>query len=91
MLIKEANPTPIRNEDMLVISGSSPSDHPKAKIILPKSITNKIPWLADGGSLFVTFSANLLKGISIASKIRTFSGDKKVIYFFIKMLAFNLL
>jgi hypothetical protein len=43
MLIKEANPTPIRNEDMLVISGSSPSDHPKAKIILPKSITNKIP------------------------------------------------
>ena len=68
MLIKDANPIPIKKEFMLVTSGSNPSAHAKAIIILPISITNKIAWLADGGNLFVIFNANLLKGINIASK-----------------------
>ena len=43
MLITDASPIPIKKDFMLVISGSNPSAHDMANIILPISITNKIP------------------------------------------------
>lgn len=43
MLIKDANPIPIKKEFMLVTSGSNPRAQPSANIILPNTIANNMP------------------------------------------------